>query len=195
MQFGVEYEKSRLHGMRYFRQLLGDNQWLGEQTLPLLKFNEQQIRTLEQMDKRVLKVLSKEPVLQQRFEALTMIDGVGPVSALTWALEIGTPERFESIKRVQSYCGLTSAFWESAGKQKHGPISKQRNAHLQSVVIEAAKVAPMHNETLKAAYDKARAKGADNNLATLEVARKLVGYLLAADRGAVSRCQKLAQPA
>jgi hypothetical protein len=44
----------------------------------------------------------------------------------------GTPERFASIKAALSYCGLTSALRESAGQQKRGPLSKQRNRHLQS---------------------------------------------------------------
>ena len=187
MQRGVEYERRRLHGKRYFAELMKANAWVEEEMRPLLRFNREQIEALGQMDKRLIGMLEKHPLLQQRVAALQTIDGVGPVTALTWALEIGTTERFPSIKRVQSYAGLTSAFWESAGKQKHGPISKQRNAHLQSVIIEAAKLAPMNNEKLKAVYQKHRAAGADDNLATLEVARKLVGYLLAADREFLAR--------
>ena len=101
---------------------------------------------------------------------------------MSWALETGTPERFPSIKDAQSYCGLTSAFWESAGKQKRQPLSKQRNKHIQTVLIEVAQLAPMHNEKLKAVYQNHKDAGADHNVATLEVARKLVAYLLAADR-------------
>jgi len=182
MQRGVEYERRCLHGKRYFADLMKTNAWAGEEMKPLLRFNRQQIETLGKMDKGLIGMLQKHPLLVQRVAALRKIDGVGPITALTWALEIGTPERFGSIGKAQSYAGLTSAFWESAGKQKHGPISKQRNAHLQSALIEAAKLAPMHNETLKAIYQKHRARGADDNVATLEVARKMVAYLLAADR-------------
>ena len=71
------------------------------------------------------------------------------MTALTWALETATPERFGSIDAAMSYCGLTGAFRESAGKQKRGPLSKQRNRHLQSVLIEAAKIGPMVNEKLR----------------------------------------------
>ena len=182
MQQGVEYERKRLHGQRYFADLMKTNAWAGEAMKPLLRFNRQQIEALGKMDGRLIGMLQKHPLLQHRIAALQGIDGVGPITALTWALEIGTPERFSSIGKVQSYAGLTSAFWESAGKQKHGPISKQRNAHLQSTLIEAAKLAPMHNETLKAVYQKHRARGADDNTATLEVARKMAAHLLAADR-------------
>ena len=182
MQRGVEYERRRLHGKRYFQDLMKANDWAGEEMKPLLHFNREQIEALGQMDRRLIGMLEKHPLLEQRIAALQQIEGVGPVTALTWALEIGTPARFRSVSKAQSYAGLTSAFWESAGKQKHGPISKQRNAHLQSVIIEAAKLAPLHNQKLKAVYQKHRETGADENLATLEVARKLVTYLLAADR-------------
>jgi len=185
MQWGVEYERARLHGKRYFQQLMQQNDWVDPQLRPLFEFNRQQIDALQQMDKRLIRMLERHPQLQRRVKALEAIDGVGPVTALTWALEIGTPERFASIGGAQSYAGLTSAFWQSAGKEKHGPISKQRNPHLQCVLIEAAKIARFNNEKLKAVYEKSRASGGDDNLATLEVARKLVAYLLAVDRAAL----------
>ena len=34
------------------------------------------------------------------------VPGVGPITALTWALEIGDFTRFASIKEAVSYCGL-----------------------------------------------------------------------------------------
>jgi transposase len=39
-------------------------------------------------------------------EALRKIDGVGPVPALSWALEVGDPARFASVKRAVGYCGF-----------------------------------------------------------------------------------------
>jgi transposase len=81
-----------------------------------------------------------------------------------------------------SYCGLTSALRESAGKQKWGPISKQRNRRLQCAFIEVAKIAPLGNEKLQQIHRKALEKGVHKNLATLAVALKLVAYPLAADR-------------
>ena len=182
MEAGVEYESRRLHGKRYFHELLRSDAVITAELRPLLKFNREQIETLQRMDTALLRLLKRHPQLSQRVEALQKVDGVGPVTALTWALEIGTPERFPSIKNAQSYAGLTSAFRESAGKQQRGPISKQRNARLQSAIIEAAKLAPTHSEKLKSVYQKHRTAGADDNIASLEVARKLVAYLLAADR-------------
>ena len=182
MEAGVEYERRRLHGKRYFKELVQDNEWIGQEMQPLLAFNREQIETLQAMDESLIRMLERHPRLQARVEALQAINAVGPVTALTWALEVATPERFASAKQAMSYCGLTSALRESAGQQKRGPLSKQRNPHLQSVLIEAAKIAPMFNEKLKQVQAKAKEKGGHANRATVAVARKLVTYLLSADR-------------
>jgi transposase len=182
MSAGVEYERRRLHGKRYFESLLKDNEWINQELRPLLEFNRAQMTTLQAMDRRLKGMLARHPALESRVKALCRIDGVGPVTALSWALEAATPERFPSIKHAMSYCGLTSALRESAGQQKRGPLSKQRNPHLQSALIETAKLAPMYNEKLKEVHRKTVEKGGHRNRATLAVARKLVAYLMAADR-------------
>ena len=76
---------------------------------------------------------------------------------------------------------LTSAQRNSAGKEQRGPISKQRNKHLQTILIEAAKLAPRFNPQLAAVHERELQRG-HRNRATLAVARKLVAYLLAADK-------------
>ena len=61
------------------------------------------------------------------------------------------------------------------------PLSKQRNKHLQTTLIEAAKMAPRNSSALALLYDREKQKG-NANRATLAVARKLVAYLIAVDR-------------
>ena len=112
---------------------------------------------------------------------MSSIDGVGEITALTWALEVGDPHRFASIADAVSYCGLTAALHSSAGKQQRGPISKQRNAWLQTALIEAAKLAPRWNPQLAQLHAQQLTRGHANR-ATLQVARKLVAYLLAVDK-------------
>ncbi|WP_394713843.1 transposase [uncultured Desulfuromonas sp.] len=84
-------------------------------------------------------------------------------------------------RQAISYCGLCSAQKESAGKERRGPISKKRNKHLQTKLIEAAKLAPHWNPQLALIHDKELKKG-NRNRATLAVARKLVEYMLAVER-------------
>ena len=182
METGVEYERRRLHGKRYFAQIMrNEDSGVDQDLRPLLEFSRSQIQELARMDQRLLRMLEQHARLKARVEALRTIDGVGPVTALTWALEVGDPGRFGSIKQAVSYCGLASALRESAGQQKRGPLSKQRNRHLQTVLIEAAKIGVMYHDKLRELYNRARDKGHANR-ASLAVARKLVAYLLAADR-------------
>jgi hypothetical protein len=61
------------------------------------------------------------------------------------------------------------------------PISKQRNNHIQHVLVEAAKMAPRYSHELGLVHEKEIQQG-NKNSATLAVARKMVAYLLAADR-------------
>lgn len=180
MEAGVEYERRRLHGKRYFASVMRQD-LIDRELRPLLEFSRSQTEELARMDDRLLRLLSQHPRLEARVEALRKIDGVGPVTALSWALEVGDPARFPSIKRAVSYCGLASALRESAGQQKRGPLSKQRHRHLQTVLIEASKIGVMYHQKLREVHDQAAQKGPANR-ATLEVARKLVAYLLAADR-------------
>src|SRR5258705_13830322 len=113
-----------------------------------------------------------------RVERLMTIPAVGPITALTWALEVGDVQRFPSIKKAISYCGLCGAEKSSANTVQRTPLSKQRNKHLQTTLIEAAKMAPRNSPTLAMLYDKEKQRG-NANRATLAVARKLVGYLMA----------------
>jgi transposase len=91
-------------------------------------------------------------------------------------------QRFSSIKKAISYCGLCGAESSSAEFVKRTPLSKQRNKHLQTTLIEAAKMARRISPDLAALYDREKQKG-NANRATLAVARKPVAYLLAVDRG------------
>ncbi|WP_221761690.1 transposase [Edaphobacter aggregans] len=111
---------------------------------------------------------------------LRTIPGVGPITALTWALEIGDYTRFPSVKEAISYCGLCGAEKSSAEVMRM-PISKQRNKHIQHVLVEAAKLAPRNSHELALLREKEIQRG-NKNRATLAVARKLVAYMLAVDR-------------
>jgi transposase len=181
MESGTAFEKDKLHGKKYFTQLLKSLEEVPESVKDLLRMSRSSLEMFQSTQKQLVERLLSEPALEQRLERLLSIRAVGPITALTWALEIADPHRFASIADAVSYCGLTAAFRSSAGKQQRGPISKQRNAWLQSVLIEAAKLAPRWNPHLAALHAHELERGHANR-ATLQVARKLVAYLLAVDK-------------
>lgn len=181
MEVGAEYNKERLHGAAYFGELVGQLEEVPESVKDLLQLSRGSLESLQRTQQQLVNRLKQHPRLRQRVELLKSIPGVGDLTALTWALEVGEPERLPSINQAVSYCGFTSALIASGGKQQRAPISKQRNAHLQTMLIEAAKVAPRWNPQLAAVHEAEQKKGHCNR-ATLEVARKLVAYLLAVDK-------------
>jgi transposase len=181
MEVGATYNKKKLHGKKYFSQLLEDAEYVPESVLNMLRLSRSNLEILTDIQKRLVGAIKDNRIIKDRVQRLVSIQGIGEITALTWVLEIGEPERFGSIAQAVSYCGLCSAQKESAGKQYRGPISKKRNKHLQTIVVEAAKLAPRWNPQLAQVHQKELAKG-NRNRATLAVARKLVAYMLAVDK-------------
>jgi len=181
METGSPFEKGKLHGKKYFTNLLKNLEEVPESVKDLLCLSRGAMEMFQATQKRLIQRLLANPKLRQRVERLASIPGVGEITALTWALEIGDPRRFSSSARVMSYCGLTAALRSSADKQQRGPISKQRNQWLQTALIEAAKLAPRWNPQLATLHTRELERG-HRNRATLAVARKLAAYLLAVDK-------------
>lgn len=181
MEAGEPYNARRLHGKKYFSEYLDNLQDTPESVRELLRISRSNLEIFERLQRRLLAELESHSLLKQRIERLQSIRGVGEVLALTWALEMAELQRFSSIRQAVSYCGLCAAQRESAGKSYRGPLSKQRNKHLQRVLIEAAKLAPRWNPRLRQVRDRELERGHANR-ATLAVARKLVAYLWAVDR-------------
>jgi transposase len=182
METGVEYTKSRLHTKRYFSELLDGLTEVPSSVRELLRMTRTNIELFSSAQKTLLDSLTRHDALSERVARLKTVGGVGDVTALTWALEIDDPNRFGSIKKVHSYCGLCSAQHESAGRERRAPLSKERNPNLQHILIEAAKMAPVHCDYLRRLRDDALDRGYNRNRATLHVARKMAAYLLAVDK-------------
>ena len=181
MEAGVSYNKQRLHKAGYFRELLARNPDIDEGLGSLLRLCRETVVRLQKTESALVRSLERDPLLLDRVERLMTIPAVGPITALTWALEVGDVQRFSSIKKAISYCGLCGAEKRSGNTVQRTPLSKQRNKHLQTTLIEAAKMAPRNSPELAMLYDKEKQKG-NANRATLAVARKLVAYLVAVDR-------------
>jgi len=181
MESGVSYDKQRLHKMGYFTELFSTNEEISDSIRPLLRLSREHILRGQRLDRALISSLERDPLLSERLRRLRTIPGVGHITALTWVLEIGDYTRFQSVKKAISYCGLCGAEKSSADKVMRMPISKQRNKHIQHVLVEAAKLAPRYSHELALLREKEIQRG-NKNRATLAVARKLVAYMLAVDR-------------
>jgi transposase len=138
MESGVSYNKEKLHQQGYFHQVLPANPEIDPALWPLLKLTREMIERIQKTERALLRSLEADPLLSARVDRLMTIPAIGHVTALTWVLEVGEVQRFHSLKQVISYCGLCSGEKTSADNSRRMPISKQRNRHLQSVLLEAA---------------------------------------------------------
>ena len=65
---------------------------------------------------------------------------MGSLTALAFVLIIGRAERFQCGKQIASYLGLVPSEDSSGDRRRLGHISKQGNALLRFLLVEAAQV-------------------------------------------------------
>jgi transposase len=104
-----------------------------EQELVLLDQIERQIDLAESRIKEVVKVTPE-------MELLRTLPGVGPILAITIALEIGDIGRFRSADRLASYSGTVPRVSSSGGKTRLGMTRPDVNHYLKWAFIEAGNV-------------------------------------------------------
>jgi transposase len=126
METGVTYNQEKLHQIGYFAQLLASSKEVPAQLRPLLQLKREQMLRLKTIERALLQALQREPLLKARVQRLMSIPAIGPVTALTWALEIAEVQRFASLKKAISYCGLCGDQKSSAGVAKPTPLSKHK---------------------------------------------------------------------
>jgi hypothetical protein len=135
MEAGVSYNKQCLHKAGYFRELLATNPDIDEGLCSLLRLCRETVVRLGKTESALVRSLERDSLLVERVQRLMTIPAVGPITALTWALEVGDVQRFSSIKKAISYCGLCGAEKSSGNTVQRTPLSKQRNKHLEPACI------------------------------------------------------------
>ena len=115
-----------------------------------------------------------EEQARQRPEVVRLMThpGVGPVTALAFVLTLGDPHRFSCGRKVASYLGLIPAEDSSGSRQRLGHLTKQGNALLRGLLVEAAHSAVEKEPELKRCYRRLAMKK-NRAIAAVAVARKL----------------------
>jgi transposase len=149
------------------------------EALPLLPWTHRRradlLKLLDEMQPGILDLdrdVAEQAEARPEARLLMTHPGVGPVTALAFVLTMGPAKRFPRGKQVASYLGLIPSEHSSGGKQRLGHISKQGNAFLRGLLVEAAQSAVRHEPRLRREYLRlAQRKG--RAIAKVAVARKL----------------------
>jgi transposase len=122
--------------------------WASRRRQDLLNLLDRMNPTIEAL------TMAVEQEARKRHEVLRLMThpGVGPLTALAFVTIIGTPERFPCGKQIGSYVGLIPTENSSAGRQRLGHISKQGNALLRFLLVEAAQAAVRHDPDWRRRY-------------------------------------------
>jgi transposase len=97
-------------------------------------------RQIEELDTRIKELDAKLTAAHKANEVsqrLATIPGVGPITALTLAIEID-PMAFESGRHLAAWAGLTPKEHSTGGKQRMGGISRAGNERLRALLVAGA---------------------------------------------------------
>jgi transposase len=129
---------------------------------------------------RQLEAIAKEHYPET--ELLRQVEGVGPLTALTFVLTLEDPYRFEKSRSVGAYLGLVSARDRSGERDPQKRISKEGDEMLRKLLVSGAHyiLGPFGSDSdLRRHGQKIASRGGKNakKRAVVAVARKLAVLL------------------
>jgi transposase len=115
-------------------------------------------------------------------DLLRGVEGIGPLTALTFVLTLEDPYRFEKSRSVGAYLGLVPARDQSGDRDPQRRISKEGDEMLRKLLVSGAHyiLGPFGSDSdLRRHGEKIAARGGKNakKRATVAVARKLAVLL------------------
>jgi len=153
------------------------------------------------LEQHLERIASSEPY-QEVVAWLCCLRGIATLSALTLAVELHDFWRFPSPAQLASFVGLVPGEYSSGSKRRQGAITKNGNAHVRRVLVEAAQhyrhvpgmsrgmrerragqppwvvaLADRAQSRLHRRYVRLQAAGKPHNIAVVAVARELIGFV------------------
>lgn len=86
------------------------------------------------LSKHIEEIAIKDPDVKR----LITVPGIGPITALTFKMEIDNPERFKKSRSVGAYIGGTPTQYSSGETHRQGKVSKCGSAELRYLLCESA---------------------------------------------------------
>jgi transposase len=146
--------------------------WASRRRQDLLELLDQLTPQIQKLTQALETEVEKRAVTQR----LMTHPGVGPLTALAFELVIGTPARFHCGKQIASYVGLVPEENSSGNRRRLGHISKQGNALLRFLLVEAAQVTVRSQPQWRSKFfHLAMRRG--RKIAKVAMARKLAVHL------------------
>lgn len=143
---------------------------LREVVAPLLSMINAVSVQIRVYDERLKQLAAEMPIVAR----LRTVPGVGPLTALSFALSIREPKRFRSGREVAAYVGLVPRLYESGQTSRKGRITKQGNRTLRWLLTMAAHaVLRSKTDSALTRWGRSLVERCGRRKAVVAVARKL----------------------
>jgi transposase len=132
------------------------------------------------VEKQIWLLVKSYPELQNNFELLQTIKGVGRITAVYMIAYTNNFTRFSDARKFNCYCGL-APFEHSSGKSIRGKsrVSHLANKHIKCILRLAAFVSVRYNRELKQYYERRVSEG-KSKMSTLNIiGSKLISRMFA----------------
>lgn len=144
-KYGIHFEgesdlfgsKGRQEMSKHLLELPTETRRSVEQELKLL---DQLAEQIDMAEERIREVIAVTPDMK----LLMSLPGVGPVLAITIALEVGDISRFPDNEHLASYSGMVPRVNSSGGKTRFGKTRPDVNHYLKRAFVEAANVVALN---------------------------------------------------
>lgn len=121
-----------------------------------------------------------ETNLQQDFDIITSIKGIGQTTAEKFLIEVGDINLFNSHKQLRAYIGTDPSIKQSGTSiNRHGKISKRGNSSLRRTIWQMAVSVIRYCDKFSSYFNKKMSEGKKYKQAVIAVANKLIKTLYA----------------
>ena len=142
------------------------DQFVLDQCISRIRYYNGQIRKLDGEIARYVKS-NYMPKL------LLSMTGIDVFSAALLAAEIDDIARFGNSKRLVSWAGMCPTLYQSGDTSYHGRMKKDSNRKVNWIMIQCAHVAVMHDDRMKAYYERLKKRNRPS-VAITHVANKML---------------------
>jgi len=135
---------------------------------------------LSQLEKKMKQIIDSDQELRHCCALLTSIIGIGDVAAITFLGEIGTGERFDHVRQVETFCGMIPKTRQSGSSiNSKARLSKVGNSRMRRALYMPALSAQQANPVIREFAEKLKNAGKPPKVVIFATMRKLLRIMFA----------------
>jgi len=169
----VRHRASLICAIKEYKNVLKQSDLIIKSQLSLVKNFTEQIKKIEA---EISELITKEQTVNQNFQLLKTIKGVGKVVATAAIIKTRNFTQFLTARKFACYCG-TAPFEHSSGKsiRRKTRVSHLADKEMKTLLDQSAKSAIQYDKELKSFYQRRIAIGKSKK-STINIVRNKILY-------------------